>query len=95
MGSKFDVKIEIGGVKLAVSGTYYKGEDQSIDSPGESPSIEIDSIVTKSGDDISGLLADSELMRDIESAAHAAHVDNLMWQQAEAAVARKEMNHDF
>ena len=58
MSQPIHTYIELSGLRLEVIGTYYKGEDASMDSPGEEESIEIDSVLTPKGDDISGLIAD-------------------------------------
>lgn len=85
------VQIEVNCVKLEVVGTYYSGERASLDSPGESASIEIDALLTAKGDDISGLLEYSEMLSDsIYDAAMQAHKDRNEWAACEAAIERKE-----
>ena len=84
--------IELYGVKLEVVGTYYKGEQESSDSPGESASVEIESVITESGDDIGVLFGSSrELMDGLETAVMCAHDDKMIWAKTEAALARREM----
>ena len=56
--------IELSGVKLEVIGTYYPGEEASIDSPGEQPSTEIETVLTMKGDDISSLIFENESLSD-------------------------------
>jgi len=58
MSQPIHTTIELSGVKLEVIGTYYPGEDASMDCPGEDESVELDAILTPKGDDISGLIAD-------------------------------------
>ena len=71
--------IELSGVKLEIIGTYYPGEDASMDSPGEEESIEIDSVLTPKGDDISGLIADNvEMQTAAEELTIAAHKEGVM-----------------
>ena len=71
--------IELSGLRLEVIGTYYKGEDASMDSPGEEESIEIDSVLTPKGDDISGLIADNvELQTAAEELTIAAHKEGIL-----------------
>ena len=83
--------IELSGVKLEIIGTYYPGEDASMDCPGEYESVEIDQILTQKGDDISGLLEYSEMLSDsIYDAAMQAHKDRNEWAACEAAMERKE-----
>jgi hypothetical protein len=89
------VSIEIGGVKLEIIGNYWPGEAASWDSPGESESVEIEQILTASGDDIGGLVAwNDELMEHIEACALAAFKDGHLWAKAEAIVHSREMNRE-
>lgn len=93
MNNPLHVQIEVNGVKLEIIGNYWPGEAASWDSPGESESVEIETILTEKGDDIGGLLGFSEeLSEHIESAALAAYMDNKLWQQAENAILRREMD---
>lgn len=90
------VAIEINGVKLEVVGTYWPGEDESIDSPGEDESVEIESVLTEKGDDIGGLLGHcSELASAIEAMALELHASNRaecsLYLQEENNIRRREM----
>ena len=90
------VAIEINGVKLEVIGTYWPGEAASWDSPGESESVEIDTILTEKGDDIGGLLGHyNELASDIEAMALELHTTNRaersLYLQEEENIRRREM----
>ena len=79
MSQPIHTYIELSGVKLEVIGTYYPGEDASMDSPGEEESIEIDSVLTPKGDDISGLIADNvELQTAAEELTIAAHKEGIL-----------------
>ena len=79
MSQPIHTYIELSGLRLEVIGTYYKGEDASMDSPGEEESIEIDSIFTQKGDDISGLIADNvELQTAAEELTIAAHKEGIL-----------------
>jgi hypothetical protein len=86
------VSIEIGGVKLEVIGNYWPGEAESLDSPGESESVEIEQVLTAKGDDIGGMVAYFEnLQEHVEQAAMEAFKEGRIWQATEAAIARREM----
>jgi hypothetical protein len=86
------VEIEVNGVKLEVIGNYWLGEAESLDSPGEDPSVEIDKVLTASGDDISGLFGFSEeLSNYIKDAALDAHNEGKIWAKTEATLARREL----
>ena len=92
MSQPIHTTIELSGVKLEVIGTYYPGEDASMDSPGESESVEIDAILTPKGDDIGAIVAYFEnLQEHVEQAALEAHKEGRTWQATEAAIARREM----
>ena len=95
MSQPIHTYIELSGVKLEVIGTYYPGEDASEDSPGESESVEIESILTEKGDDIGGLIAwNDEMMEHVEAATMAAFKDGQLWTKAEAIVHSREMNRE-
>jgi len=84
--------IEINGVKLEVIGNYWPGEAASWDSPGEEESIEIISVLTPKGDDIGSMVAWFEdVQKHIEQAAMESFKEGRIWQQCEAAIARREM----
>lgn len=79
MSQPIHTTIELSGVKLEVIGTYYPGEDASMDSPGENSSVEIDAILTPKGDDISGLIADyKSLQTAVEELTIQAHIEGVM-----------------
>jgi len=79
MSQPIHTTIELSGVKLEVIGTYYPGEDASMDSPGENSSVEIDAILTPKGDDISGLIADyKSLQTAVEELTIQAHIEGLL-----------------
>ena len=84
--------IEINGVKLEVIGNYWPGEAESMNSPGESESVEINQILTANGDDVGGMVAYFEnLQEHVEQAAMEAFKEGRIWQACEAAIARREM----
>jgi len=92
MSQPIHTTIELSGVKLEVIGTYYPGEDASMDSPGESESVEIDAILTPKGDDIGAMVAWFEDVQEhVEQAAMEAFKEGRIWQATEAAIARREM----
>ena len=64
MSQPIHTYIELSGLRLEVIGTYYKGEDASMDSPGEEESIEIEQVLTPKGDDICELIYDCKSMMD-------------------------------
>lgn len=64
MSQPIHTTIELSGVKLEVIGTYYPGEDASMDCPGEQPSTEIETVLTMKGDDISSLIFENESLSD-------------------------------
>ncbi len=71
--------IDVNGVKLEVIGSYFKGEDASFDSQGEPESVEIESIFTPKGDDISGLIADNvEMQTAVEELTIQAHKEGVL-----------------
>ncbi len=79
MSQPIHTTIELSGVKLQVIGTYYPGEDASMDSPGENSSVEIDAILTPKGDDISGLIADyMSLQTAVEELTIQAHKEGIL-----------------
>ncbi len=79
MSQPIHTTIELSGVKLEVIGTYYPGEDASMDSPGENSSVEIDAILTPKGDDISGPIADyKSLQTAVEELTIQAHKEGAM-----------------
>ena len=79
MSQPIHTYIELSGVKLEVIGTYYKGEAAGMYSPGEPESIEIDSIFTQKGDDISGLFSDyMSLQTAVEELTIAAHKEGIL-----------------
>ncbi len=76
MSQPIHTYIELSGVKLEIIGTYYPGEDASMDCPGEDPSVEIEQILTANGDDIGGMMDFAEELREmIEEAALEKHVN--------------------
>jgi hypothetical protein len=84
--------IELSGVKLEIIGTYYPGEDASMDCPGEEESIEIDLVLTPKGDDIGAMVAWFEDVQEhVEQAAMEAFKEGRILQATEAAIARREM----
>ena len=86
------VSVEINGVKLEVIGNYWPGEDESMNSPGESESVEINQILTANGDDVGGMVAYFEnLQEHVEQAAMEAHIGRKELQREEAAILRREM----
>ena len=64
MSQPIHTTIELSGVKLEVIGTYYPGEEASMDCPGEQPSTEIETVLTMKGDDISSLIFENESLSD-------------------------------
>ena len=79
MSQPIHTTIELSGVKLEVIGTYYPGEDASMDSPGENSSVEIDAILTPKGDDISGMIADyKSLQTAVEELTIQANIEGVM-----------------
>ena len=79
MSQPIHTTIELSGVKLEVIGTYYKGEAAGMYSPGEPESIEIESIFTPKGDDISGLIADNvDLQTTAEELTIQAHKEGVL-----------------
>lgn len=84
--------IEINGVKLEVIGNYWPGEAESMNSPGESESVEISQILTANGDDIGGMVAYFEnLQEHVEQAAMEAHKGAKELARDEYAILRREM----
>lgn len=83
--------IELNGVKLEIIGSYFAGEDASIDSPGEPESVEIEQVLTEKGDDIGGLLGFSnELSSHIKALAIEAHKDGIICAAQDAADRNRE-----
>ena len=79
MSQPIHTYIELSGVKLEIIGTYYPGEDASMDCPGEPESIEIESVLTEKGDDISGLIADNiEMQTAVEELTIQAHKEGVL-----------------
>lgn len=79
MSQPIHTTIELSGVKLEVIGTYYLGEPDSIDCPGENESIEIDAILTPKGDDIAELIADyKSLQTAVDELAMQAHKEGIL-----------------
>lgn len=77
MSQPIHTYIELSGVKLEVIGFYNRGEEASIDSPGEQPSTEIETVLTEKGDDISGLIFNNkELTASVLELTIAAHKGN-------------------
>ena len=92
MSQPIHTYIELSGVKLEVIGTYYPGEDASMDCPGESESVEIDAILTPKGDDISGLISDyMSLQTAVEELTIQAHKGAKELARDEYAILRREM----
>jgi hypothetical protein len=86
------VSVEINGVKLEVIGNYWPGEAESMDSPGESESVEIEQVLTAKGDDIGGMVAYFEnLQEHVEQAALEAHKGAKELARDEYAILRREM----
>ena len=79
MSQPIHTTIELSGVKLEVIGTYYPGEDASMDCPGEAESVELEQILTPKGDDISGLIADyMSLQTAVEELTIQAHIEGVL-----------------
>ena len=79
MSQPIHTTIELSGVKLEVIGTYYPGEDASIDCPGEAEIAEIEQVLTPKGDDISELIYDCKSMMDaIAELTIAAHKEGVL-----------------
>ena len=77
MSQPIHTTIELSGVKLEVIGTYYPGEPDSEDCPGELPETEIETVLTMKGDDISSLIFDNkELTASVLELTIAAHKGN-------------------
>jgi hypothetical protein len=92
MSQPIHTYIELYGVKLEVVGTYYKGEPESSDSPGEEPSVDVDAVLTESGDDIGVLFgANKELQAELEEVVMRDYDENMTWAKTEAALARREL----
>lgn len=86
------VEIDLNGVKLQVIGNYWPGEAESMDSPGESESVEIEQVLTAKGDDIGGMVAYFEnLQEHVEQAALEAHKGAKELARDEYAILRREM----
>ena len=79
MSQPIHTTIELSGVKLEVIGTYYPGEDSSLDCPGEDASIEIDAILTPKGDDINELICShAQLLLDAIELTISAHKEGIL-----------------
>jgi len=79
MSQPIHTTIELSGVKLEVIGTYYPGEDASMDCPGEAEIAEIEQVLTPKGDDISELIYDCKSMMDaIAELTIAAHKEGVL-----------------
>ena len=79
MSQPIHTTLELSGLRLEVIGTFYKGEAAGMYSPGEPESIEIDSIFTPKGDDISGLIADYiSLQTAVEELTIQAHIEGVL-----------------
>ena len=79
MSQPIHTYIELSGLRLEVIGTYYKGEDASMDSPGEEESIEIDSVLTPKGDDINELICShAQLLLDAIELTISAHKEGIL-----------------
>ena len=79
MSQPIHTTIELSGLRLEVIGTYYKGEAAGMYSPGEPESIEIESIFTPKGDDISGLIADNiDMQTAVEELTIQAHKEGVL-----------------
>ena len=91
MSQPIHTYIELSGLRLEVIGTYYKGEAAGMYSPGEPESVEIEQVLTASGDDIGGLLGFSnELSSHIEALAIEAHKDGIICAAQDAADRNRE-----
>jgi len=92
MSQPIHTYIELSGVKLEVIGNYWPGEAESMDSPGESESVEIEQVLTAKGDDIGGMVAYFEnLQEHVEQAALEAHKGAKELARDEYAILRREM----
>ena len=79
MSQPIHTYIELSGLRLEVIGTYYKGEDASMDCPGEAEIAEIEQVLTPKGDDISELIYDCKSMMDaIAELTIAAHKEGVL-----------------
>ena len=79
MSQPIHTTIELSGVKLEVIGTYYPGEDASMDCHGEAEIAEIEQVLTPKGDDISELIYDCKSMMDaIAELTIAAHKEGVL-----------------
>jgi len=79
MSQPIHTTIELSGVKLEVIGTYYPGEPDSMDCPGEAESVELEQILTPKGDDIGELIASSPLLQcGAEELTIAAHKEGVL-----------------
>ena len=79
MSQPIHTTIQLSGVKLEVIGTYYPGEDASMDCPGEAEIAEIEQVLTPKGDDISELIYDCKSMMDaIAELTIAAHKEGVL-----------------
>ena len=79
MSQPIHTYIELSGVKLEVIGTYYPGEDASVDCPGEAESAEIEQVLTPKGDDICELIYDCRsMMNAIAELTIAAHKEGVL-----------------
>lgn len=77
MSQPIHTYIELSGIKLEVIGTHHHGESASMDSPGEQPSTELETVLTMKGDDISSLIFyHKELTASVLELTIAAHKGN-------------------
>lgn len=89
------VEIDLNGVKLQVIGNYWPGEAESMDSPGESESVEIEQVLTAKGDNIGGMVAYFEnLQEHVEQAAMEAYKGAKELARDEYAILRREMTQE-
>jgi len=79
MSQPIHTYIELSGVKLEVIGTYYPGDDASMDSPGEAESVELEQILTPKGDDINELICShAQLLLDAIELTISAHKEGVL-----------------
>ena len=79
MSQPIHTTIELSGVKLEVIGTYYPGEDASMDCPGEAESVELEQILTPKGDDINELICShAQLLLDAIELTIKAHIEGVL-----------------
>ena len=79
MSQPIHTTIELSGVKLEVIGTYYPGEPDSMDCPGEAESVELEQILTPKGDDINELICShAQLLLDAIELTIQAHIEGVL-----------------